>query len=76
MLIGRYPAKGLNAMEKVGLLYTVLTTILIAMMWGTLHHPIWMMGWRVGYVVVTLTMVNIFQRYFHISEPSLFIVPS
>lgn len=62
LFVEKYPAKGLNAMEKVGFLYAALTTILIVVMWNILHHPVEMLGLRVGYVVVTLAVARIYQR--------------
>ena len=55
--------KSLFAVEAVSLIYNALTTILILMLYGRMDHPGTMLLERLGIVVLTFTLIWLYQAF-------------
>ncbi len=54
---------GLFAVEKVALIYNLLTSILILYLFPRMNHPIAMLDQRLMILIITLFMIYLFKRF-------------
>jgi hypothetical protein len=55
--------KGLFAVEKVALIYNLLTSILILYLFPRMNHPMLMLYQRIGILCITLLLIYIYRRF-------------
>jgi len=56
-------SKGLFAVERISLIYNAITTILIVLLYSRMDHPGMMLVERAGIVVITFTLIYLYQKY-------------
>lgn len=57
------PLKGQYLVEATSLIYTVLTTIAIFMLYGKMDHPLQMLLERLAIAVVTIALLVVYRKY-------------
>ena len=56
-------SKGLFAVERIGLVYNAITTILIVLLYSRMDHPGMMLLERAGIVAITFGLIYLYQKY-------------